>query len=230
MSGLCIATGWCAHNSGHNNPQRSKLQNSPQWLADYWMPHIVAQVTPDAWMFYVSNCEIMPRDIYGLKSAEFVFAKTPAIELSYRHDWAASITMGAVYAYTNNMDYLYIEQDCLAHNIPAVVDYAKDHRVCYGYGEYSLYGGWAENSLTWCRWDALPDFIARMMASRIKECDGNAEKIETIFHRYFQDIAGFWPFGYGRKRPINFDDSVFYAQQLTDGEIRGFQNAIHRVC
>ena len=47
-----------------------------------------------------------------------------------------------------------------------------------------------------------------------------------VFHLAYSNMFTPWPFGYGRIRPIDFSQPVFYAQQLTDNEIRGFQDAL----
>ncbi len=218
---LCIGTGWCAQNEGHNNPQRSKLQNGPEWLEKYWLPHLDAQIKEFVPALYQSDCDIWA-DIEITNDWHFAMSSVDARDLPYRHDWAASVLHGALYAYSNRMDYLYIEQDCMVHNLPAVLEFAKNHRVCYGYGDYSMYPGWAENSLMWVRNDALQPFICRMLTSDIKECDGKTRMIETVFHSYMCNMYTPWPFGYGRIRPIDFTQPVFYAQQLTDQEIAQF--------
>jgi len=221
---LCIGTGWCAQNEGHNNPQRSKLQNSPEWLENYWRPHIEAQIEPSAWVLYHSDCDIVvsQREFNADYGEQFLASSVSARSLPYRHDWAASVLHGAIYAYCNRMDYLYIEQDCMVHNLPVVLGFARNHQMCYGYGKFSMYPGWAENSLMWVRNDALQAFICRMLTSQIKDCDGKERVIETVFHNYFCNMFTPWPFGYGRIRPIDFSQQAFYAQQLTDQEIAQF--------
>jgi len=221
---LCIGTGWCAHKEGHNNKERSKLQNYPAWLEGYWRRHIEAQIRPDALILYYSRCDI-PADVLDWENnlgEEVILSKSRARELPYRHDWSASVLHGALYAYCNNMDYLYIEQDCMVHNIPAALEFAKNHPMCYGYGKYSMYPGWAENCLIFVRRDSLSKFIARMVSCGIKDLDGSGTLVEQLFHNKFCDMMEPWPFGYGRIRPIDFTQPVFYAQQLTDTEIAQF--------
>lgn len=228
-SNLCIGTGWCAQKEGHNNSSRSKLQNSPEWMERHWRPHIEAQIMPDAWVLYESRCDIPPKmDLWGaLIGEEHILALAKARDLPYRHDWVTSALLSASYAYSNNMDFLYIEQDCMVHNLPAVLEFARNHQMCYGYGKYSLYGGWAENSLVWVRNDGLAKFIFRLLSGNMKNIDGKKEKQEQVFHRYFENMAESWPFGFGRIRPIDFSQPVFYAQQLTDIEIDRFKDALH---
>ena len=228
MSNLCIGTGWCALKEGHNNKERSKLQNSPDWLEDYWRPHIEAQIEPAAWVIYESRGDWPAKlDLFGGKRGEeHILSKLNARELPYRHDWVASTLEGAAYALFNNMDYLYIEQDCMVHNLPAVLEFAKDHLMCYGWGKYSLYPGWAENSLIWVRHDGLARYIFRLLSGDMRNCDGKDRILEVQFHRYFENMTTPWPFGFGRIRPIDFSQLVFYAQQLTDNEIHRFQGAL----
>jgi len=217
---LCIGTGWCAQREGHNNPLRSELQNSPWWLHKYWLLHIDAQIKEFTPVLYHSDCDIWADTHHQDNNFEMFFSSIPARDLPYRHDWAASVLHGALYAYCNGMDYLYIEQDCLVHNLPAVLEFAQHHDMCYGYGKYSMYPGWAETSLVWVKHSSLDRFIARMVTSGIKDLDGKGTVTEQFFHAKFCDMMEPWPFGYGRIRPIDFTQPVFYAQQLTDQEIK----------
>jgi hypothetical protein len=219
---LCIGTGWCAQREGHNNPQRSKLQNSPRWMHRYWLRHIWAQINDFTPILYHSDCDIWIEGNNPDNDFEVILSSVPARSLPYRHDWAASVLQGALYAYNNNMDYLYIEQDCLVHNLPAVLEFAKNHDICYGHGKYSMFPGWAENSLMWVKNASLPRFISRMVSSGIKDLPGGGTTIEMLFHNKFCDMFTPWPFGYGRIRPIGFTEPVFYAQQLTNQEIKEF--------
>lgn len=219
---ICVATGWCAHNKGHDNKERSVLQNSSDWLSGVWRPHIAKQIEPDAWFFYMSKCDIAARGIEADEITNVVSAIVPAIEMQFRHDWAASVIMGAMFAFQNNLDLLYIEQDCMVKNIPAALDFARDKKLVYGFGEWSLYDGWAENSLMYISRSAIPWVVGQMINSKVGACGKVGVMLEQVFHGAVKDHASFWPFGYGRKRPIDFEQPTLYAQQLTDAEIDNF--------
>lgn len=57
---------------------------------------------------------------------------------------------------------------------------------------------------------------------RCKDLPGGGTTVEMLFHNKFCDMFTPWPFGYGRIRPIDFTQPVFYAQQLTDDEVAQF--------
>ncbi len=224
MKPVLIATGWCAWNRGHNNPQRSKLQNSPSWIHGYWLKSMEKQLIHKieiCTFIYHSECDIylpdLPDNFYF---DNIILANTPAKELPYRHDWVASVVMGATYALFNKMDFLYIEQDCLVHGLDKVLKFAQGKDICYGYGRYSYAPGWAENSLLWVRNEYLELFIPE--CTRIRNTPDAMPKLEERFHDLFCADFTPWPFGYGRKRPIDFSQPVFYAQQLSDEEIKKF--------
>jgi hypothetical protein len=72
------------------------------------------------------------------------------------------------------------------------------------------------------KWEFLPTFLNRMMQSGMKDTGGVPLKHEQLFHRLFEHEYTNWPFGYDRKRPIDWMQPMFYAQQLSDEEIERF--------
>ena len=123
------------------------------------------------------------------------------------------------------MDMLYIEQTAWSRiSLPCWSSRDADLLAMRG-----SYPGWAECSLVWVRHNFLPTFIYRLMDSGFALLDGNGQKPEQLWMELFALNCTVWPFGYGRKRPIDFTKPVFYAQQLTDSEIVSFQRAIHEL-
>ena len=220
MGNIIIGTGWCGFLDGRaSNSETSKRVYGSFWL-NTWQKYIKRFIKPMGYHVYHSNCEIDA----ALLSDDWSRTKglAPVEILNHAHDAYASHIMGAQYALLNGCDYVFIEQDCLVYGLDKAIEWAQNQTagIVYGFGEYSLFPGWSEESFTFVSNEFLPTFIARMNRRRIFETTNSAP--EKIFHSLFKDLAEYWPFGYGRKRPIDFDQEVFYAQQITDDELEKF--------
>lgn len=230
MRKLLVGTGWCAWNKGHNDPRRSSKQNESIYLAKYWLQAITNQLMPSAACIYHSQCDIGAKNEALDNFFDSVScAPAPANELPYRHDWAASNITAAAYAYANDMDYLFVEQDCLVVGLDKAVTIAREKGgIWYGYGENASYRpGWAENCLIYVDNALLLAFIRAMHA--IKDTPDGEPFLEQRFHEELSRCEGnihYWPFGCGRLRPIPWDEDVFYAQHLTDEELDKFKERL----
>ena len=218
---FCICTGWCAQSGGHSNPKRSKQIDAKDWLADHWEPYIRRFVKTFKVFLYESCCDLPTETLAGW---EIQYADKYIDTLPYHHDWAASQIAGAMYCYLNNFDMAYIEQDCLVYGLDKALQWAHDQQanICYNCDQFSYAPGWAANSFVFVRWEFLPTFINRMCQSGIKDTGGLPLKHEIMFHHLFKVEYTNWPFGFDRKRPIDWSLPMFYAQQLSDDEIERF--------
>ena len=233
MKKLLVGTGWCAHFEGHNNPRRSARQSESNYLAKYWLHAIEKQKSANSYVVYQSKCDI---PICGMLFISYIADKfncieapTPARDLPYRHDWAASNITAAAYAYANDMDYLFVEQDCLVVGLDKAVDMAREKGgIWYGFGPNASYRpGWAENCLIYVDNALLLAFIRAMHA--IKDTPDGKPFLEQRFHEELSRCEGhihFWPFGCGRLRPIPWEEEIFYAQHLTDEELDKFKERL----
>lgn len=237
---LLICSGWCANAEGHNNPGRSGIQNESTYLGTIWLPAISSQIEPKSFFVYSSLCDILPATgLLREENVNLVFAPRRAKELPYRHDWAAAIISAAGYAMANNLDLMFIEQDCIVYRLKRFLEFARvgNNSLCYGYGDNSsLYSNWAENSLIYCSWSLLDDFVRALVA--IKDTSDGPVKIEERFHEKMMEVGPGeyfrpWPWGVGRIRPLPEpgEDAPFYAQQLSDDDLifmasklEGFRN------
>lgn len=222
---LLVSTNWCAHADGRaNNPNTSKRMYDKNYLGDIWWRHVADKIEiiegETACFVYESRCDrptSWPTD--PMYTEMLLCNQAKVEEQNHAHDVYAGMTMAAQYALVNGMDWLYIEQDCLVYGLDKVLKFTEGKKMCIGGGEYAWQPGWAEESLMWVSNEYLPTFIQKINAVRLYE----TEKIpEPIVMQMFKDDATLWPFGYGRKRPIDFDQEVFYAQQLSDEELDKF--------
>lgn len=216
---VIVSTNWCAHADGRaNNPNTSRRMYRPDYLRRVWLPAIKNEITPAGYFVYSSKCDVNT-DIYILDDISISYNITNVEKQKHAHDAYAGIVAAAEHALVNDCNLLYVEQDCLVHNIPAVLSFARDHLMCYGSNEWAYNPGWSEESLMWIANSFLPQFINRINVARFWNIDGIPE---PIFNGMFGGIATPWPFGFGRKRPIDFRQDTFYAQQLSDDELDMF--------
>ena len=222
---MIIGTGWHAKKNQHNRNITTKRIYDPNYLWDIWQPYILHFYKPDNFFVYVSNCEILPA-IPKEKKAETVYSIRD-INQHKHDDHAISMMQGAYYAHCMNQDFLYIEQDCMVYGLDRAIRWLEKEKplISYGYGEYSYLPEWAENCFVFIRRDFVPEMIRRHHEYQFHNWHYYRGVPEVIFHRMFQDVATFWPFGFGRKQ-INWNEPIFYAQQLNDKKIDKFLEKI----
>lgn len=206
----------------HANSQRKVGWSSRFYQKDYFVkyrfPQIAKQGVDHVNLIYVgmTNNEIpdpdVEKDTIIIRGYEHCGIK--------HHDSFAGMAVAAQYAYSNGMDYCYLEHDCLVKGLGKVIEFGQDKKVCYGFGEYSYSPGWAEQSLVFVPYFFIPEFVRRLNQSRINLVTQIIPEI--AWHKTFDDMCTPWPFGYGRKQVRDWNASVFYKQQLTDEELNKF--------
>ena len=221
---LCLATGWCAF----KEQRRFNLGDGSVYAFDYldkvFFPYHMKQVNFDAKFVYESKSDIDP--YYNHDIPESARSVIYAKNLKHHFGWFASVLMGAQYSLVNNCDLVYVEQDCLVYGIKEALDWAKGKKIVYGYGDYvSWCPGWAEQSFVYVSNEYLGTFLSVLNGCRIHENDKVLP--EVSWHALFKDVASFWEFGCGRRRPIPFEgDSPLFAQQLKRHEIEKFKEKL----
>jgi hypothetical protein len=129
--------------------------------------------------------------------------------------WSMGVLMGAFLAYSNNCDLVYKEQDCLAFGpwAEALGSVLRDGvKITTGKLSSDLPFK-VEQSLFGVKYDYLLPFVYQYL--NIPEAD----YITVPEHKWLHLIENVWkekfaylPFGYGRQRPVNYKDTVFYVQ------------------
>jgi len=205
---VCIGTGWYSDNERRNmnNPYCSSRFFDSDYLWKVWKPLVEKFVIPGAYILYESKCEVSidtpPSDVEHIKGKRENVSR-PYI-LGCPHDWGSSIMLGAQYAYCNEMDFIYFEQDCLVWGLNDAIKWAKHNSVniAYGFGELSSWQpGWAELSFIYIKYSFIPEFLRRLFNL---ECHiwnrqfENTKHPEISIHKTFEDVVTYWPFGYGR--------------------------------
>lgn len=142
----------------------------------------------------------------------------------FRHElcgWTMSTLVAALWGYMADVDMvIYKEQDCLAFGpwVRKIKEVMSDD-VRFTTGRLANCEPFlAEQSLFAMRREFMIGFVRRYLDKKRPDWDLVPEmKFEQIINdlgpRYFQWL----PFGYGRQRPVNWDDEVFYIQQAIAG-------------
>lgn len=143
-----------------------------------------------------------------------------------------SVLLGAMYALCCDAEwYVYVEQDCLLFGRD-IIERAVDGRsgdIFLGQrtaGGIGLSGGPAadmyQQSLMIFRRSGIPRLINGVLSAPWTDGEVSPEETMRLKLEPFETIA----IGYGRSRPINFDDDHLYVQHLNEGE---FQMAMDRI-
>lgn len=226
----CIGTGWCAFNDGRaNNKTTSKKCYHSGWIENMWKPFHELYFMPSAYHIHVSNCEVEPL-LFSARNVftQYTFSYDDVLTLPHSHDSQCSMIAGAQYAYCNEMHFIYIEQDCLVKGLDKAIKWALDNdvKIAFGSGEWSYNPTWIEPSFTFVHYDFLPQFISSMMFSNVKFADKTDKVPERVWSDLFGKSVTFWPFGYGRKGPVDMSEDAFYKQQLSDKEVEAFEKIL----
>ena len=189
------------------------------YLVNYRFPKLESQGVDHVNFIYISatDNEIMNPDV----EKDTIVISGYKHESPKHHDSFAGMAISAQYAYSNNMDWCCIEQDCIVKGLREAIEFASDKNICYGYGENSSYmDGWAEQSFVFVPYFWIPEFTRRLNQVELNHLSNDIP--ERAWHRTFSDAFTPWPFGHGRKPVTDWKASVFYKQQLTDDEINKF--------
>ena len=218
MTNIIVGTGWHATTHSPRNSNASKRIYQPEYLEKIWKPYIERFIEPKGYFVWQSDCEIEP---WTDRSIHIVKSMNPP-DGHHNRDYQASYLAGAMYAYLNECDFIYIEQDCLVYNLGEALKEAQGSLITYAKAGVQ---GWAETSFTYISWKYIPEFIKRCQS--VDWCfwthgQDVSPFAEAVWESLFKNDANYWTFGYGRRKPIDFTKDIFYAQQITDKELDKF--------
>jgi hypothetical protein len=159
--------------------------------------------------------------------------------------------LGMSLAMVNEVDYwVYIEQDALIYGDEIIEKAIKSMNKPYMFGDAWGTPQPTQQSFMIIKTEAIPEFIQNFSAIKARDNDISPESkfamavspflrllpeflfknIHTnsfknkVVWKLFKICQGFdtLPFGYGRVRPIDFDDEYFYFQHATREELNSF--------
>jgi len=220
MRPICVGTGWYADHRGHNNKNVSSKVQEVAYLKDVWYPHIEKQVGVASYVIYQSDCELKAWIPVDKRISVLQGVRPPT---QHKHnDAAASMMIAAMHAYCNELSLVFIEQDCLVCGLREAVGWARGKKIVYGLSPYMDNLSRGENSFVFIDYEYLPEFFNITFKLDWHIWSMGRGFPEVMWDDTFKGVGARWPFGYGRIRPINFDLPTFYAQQLTNEELKRF--------
>jgi hypothetical protein len=165
--------------------------------------------------------------------------------------WTKAVILGLEYASLCATDYfVYIEQDTLIKG-RGIIEHCIQHmHKPYMFGSGSSTPQPLQQSFFIIRNDGIDKFLRRIKQIPIRDNQFSPElkfyvaasrlplpigilacRFATLrkFMQLWNDFD-FLPIGYGRKRPINFQDEYFYAQHMSDKELVLFEKHSDSLC
>jgi hypothetical protein len=136
--------------------------------------------------------------------------------------WTGPMLAGAMLAYSNVTDYVFLEQDALAFGgwIPALYTAMGDKDMAFGGQMTSAPWMPSHQSVFIVRHSAIPAFVRNYLLSGTEREHGNLGEHKFAAMRRTMK-CGFLPLTFAdRQRPIPYDAPMFSAQQLNDAEIQ----------
>lgn len=129
--------------------------------------------------------------------------------------WTRAWLLGMFYAFINDCDHIYVEQDvlCFGNWIEAIYDTGK--LLSFGHKKYGGKMYDQENSVTFIKKEAIPRFLNRFLSIEGTDKEIHAERKITQVRNDFKDKAGYHPFGYGFRFPPERLELPFYVHRLS---------------
>lgn len=219
-----IGLGWWCDGSGKT--EASKWNNSTDEIRrvgffDDWYRSVSKNTNPVKIVAVDSKSPIKPDfAALGIETIEMVGNYLhPDFGLKYVSAATRQVFMGAWYAFFNKAEYfVWVEQDCLLHG-EGIIERAIENM---GDADYSM-GTWRhEYKLETC-------FMVFRCASLMKILQGFLESTAPVPELRYWGLRNHlkfipMPFGYGRNRPIKWDDEHFFAQHLTGYDLEMFRS------
>jgi hypothetical protein len=228
MSYIIYAGWWCDQSRVHPGALRNASDNRVRGTEffDVWYDCIHTFTCPEKILIVDSNSPIKPK--FG-QDVEFVSLKRNFLHAencdTMLTGWTRAFLTGAFYSLMNDTEYaVFIEQDCAVVGggiIEQAIAEMESQSKKIAYGKLDKMGSYIEQSLVIIKKDYILNFIQMYLA--IPKTDSVFQGVPPeMKFKLINEKDNLWcplPFGYGRNRPINFADAVFYAQQMTAQEL-----------
>lgn len=136
--------------------------------------------------------------------------------------WTASVMATAMLAYSNECDFVYIEQDTMAFGpwIEQCYSEMGDRELAFGKRMLTAPHMSCANAIMLVKHRFIPTFVSRHLSYGSDGVIGNLTEDKTVhIERDFPDKCCRFSMGVDRERPIHFDAKVWYAQKFTPMEI-----------
>lgn len=219
-----ICSGWWCDGTGRHigadYNKSSDVTRSPQFF-DNWYRAVKTYSNPESIIIIDSASPFLP--ILIPQDVEWVSLKRNFLHSMIADTnwggWTRSFLTGLFYSLMNDSDYaVFIEQDCLIKGkgiIEYAIDSMRDKKLLHG--SSSQMG--VEQSMVIVKKDYILPFINKFLS-----LPSDREMFGEVKFQVMKDQNwGLLPFGFGRDRPIDWTNDYFYAQHLTNEEIKQFE-------
>jgi hypothetical protein len=234
MKNYIIGTGWWCDGTGiHTHSKHQHYVDKETRQVDFfnlWYKSISNFTNPSKIILIDSNSPIKPNlngkenvNLYSL--SKNYGAAVDGTSKGVLSGWDRSILLSASIAFLDDCDYfVYVEQDCILWGkniIEDIIEGIGDKKIVLGSGLGTPQP--IQQSLVIIKKDFIPTFLHLEMSSSNEELKISPE---NRYYNKFKDSIKLLDIGYGRKRPINFNDDQFYAQHLNTNELNYFKEKI----
>lgn len=229
-----IGTGWWCDGTGvHSHSKHQQYVDTDtrkKPFFELWYKSVMKYTSPQKIIVIDSASPIKP-DLAGKNNVSFYSldqnfgAEIDGTRKQRLSGWSRGVLASASLAFLEDCDYyVYVEQDSLIHG-KGLIEYAinkmENKPVMLGSGKGTPQP--LQQSFIIIKKEFIPTLLYAEMTHTKKELTVDSEK------RYSDILKGnynFLPFGYGRQRPINFNDQFFYAQHLRTDELEKFKRLL----
>lgn len=134
--------------------------------------------------------------------------------------WGSHIATLAMLAYSSGEDFIFVEADCLIFGPIIERLYAELGSRQMLFGRQHEGSPWmsCSQSLFLVKQDFIPEFLSKYL-SLPPDIELLTEDKFVVLEQCVPDKIGRFSFGYDRVRPVNYEDEVFYMQQIKPHEI-----------
>ena len=119
--------------------------------------------------------------------------------------WTRAWLLGMFYAWINDCDHFFVEQDVLAFGnwTEAIYEHVDKNRLSMTFGSKGFSGSAYEQEvgLTFTRKGFIPEFLKAFMIFESTDKAFGAEHKIAVIRKLFGKRVGFHPFGYGLTKP-----------------------------
>lgn len=205
------------HGTFMGNKDLNKAYKDRANFLDVWIRNTLQTSKPEHVYIFNSNSDIPDIDESFVEKVQIIdLVSNPGHSISTELKlcgWRASILAGAIIAYASRCDLIYKEQDCLCFGDWINEIYENSNGISCGYYK-SDRGLKAEISLVFVRHDRILEFIETLLTI-VNNDIVNPPYPETQMAELMDLMEGnYLSFGYGRDRPINYEDRSFYVQHI----------------
>lgn len=203
--------------------EENKLRNEwlEKWLDNTWNTNL----KPEHVYIINSDSDILDIDLLNESSLNTVInlQDNPGhvfSEGSLKYcGWSSTVLITAMLAYASKCDFIFKEQDCMCFGpwVERIYQEAEEQNAKFMVKDFKLDPNLGiENSLIFIKHEFIPTFIYEWMLIVENQLLDQLypEKITKMIYENYKNESGLFTFGYGRDRPINYDDPVFYVQHI----------------